>query len=1072
MVVRGEPAGSGSVVILRGAMAAEAHLLDELDALIRTEVGDLERLRTPIRVVVPSQSLREHLSMRLVERQRRAVAGVVIQTLHSLALSILARAHAGAVAEDALFPVLVRQLARQMPTLRELLDSLRNGYSVVEADVADLLDAGFEAAHADAVLEQVREYARSPQAERAAAVVQVATATCEQLEKAGVGHRSVLDRRARELLESDPSNLLPSRAVFVFGFADATGLQTDLIEALVRRCGARVFIDQPPDPDDFARPDPGIAFASRFSARLLDVSGAEETERSERRDPGPIRVYRAPSREVEARAVADRIRVLLDGGATAERIAVVARSFDGYRTALRVHFSRLGIPMSGVGERGPATPVRRRIATVQALLRSAQRTPLDSWLDLLGALPSASGGGSDGFTAEDRADLSAGFHASGFARLEDVASFAPSSFGPHRQLREAAGCAQRLASYLADWPERVGLEVHVEALRTLLTEHLRWQPSDVETVESAVAARGGLALDREDFLIHLERALAEEGSVPLGGEGGGVAILSVMEARSRTFDQLFLIGLSRDVFPRPMGEDPLLPDSLRSVLRSVMPDLPVKRESVDEERYLFAQLLSSSASVAISCPVIGPDGRSRPISPLVERLRETVRTDVPGLWSAGEPGGEATSRLRPAHEHALLAGLHGTRDQLAGALRVAIAEVGDDIAELGLADPAERARARIAAVAEWDPRGDRRNELGPYYGFTGIVVDEQDPRCKPLFVTRVEDIAKCPWQAFLRRLLGVAPLHDARADLPAADPRIVGALVHGVLQEIAAEHLPGGEEDLESVARRESVEIPWPTASKLRKMLTDRAESLLREVGIATPGFDRVIANQALQNLELARCGSWPGPGSGAGVLGVEISGSVTLPDRSGAEREIQFRADRVDRIDGRLRLVDYKTGKPVAKQKGDDYRRETFRKQIACGRALQAVAYAIGAAQLGEAHGDEVSAEGRYEYLGADTPDHARIAAVGSDDLELTGVFLEPARTALDALDVGSFLPRLIDPSSGSEPGACQNCDVKEACLRGDSGARARLERWVAENREPNRDMRSAAEATALQLFSLGAEP
>ena len=65
------------------------------------------------------------------------------------------------------------------------------------------------------------------------------------------------------------------------------------------------------------------------------------------------------------------------------------------------------------------------------------------------------------------------------------------------------------------------------------------------------------------------------------------------EARARTFDHLFLIGLNRDVFPRSMREDPLLPDDLRRILQRVLPDVPIKRAGFDEERYLFAQLLSA-----------------------------------------------------------------------------------------------------------------------------------------------------------------------------------------------------------------------------------------------------------------------------------------------------------------------------------------------------------------------------------------------------------------------------------------------------------------------------------------------
>ena len=69
--------------------------------------------------------------------------------------------------------------------------------------------------------------------------------------------------------------VLPARAVFVFGYADATGLQMDLIELLLRRCGARVYLDQPADPDEPTRPDPGVAFSDRFNARMRGAVGVE-----------------------------------------------------------------------------------------------------------------------------------------------------------------------------------------------------------------------------------------------------------------------------------------------------------------------------------------------------------------------------------------------------------------------------------------------------------------------------------------------------------------------------------------------------------------------------------------------------------------------------------------------------------------------------------------------------------------------------------------------------------------------------------------------------------------------------
>ena len=72
-------------------MASQAHLLDELSAMLRAGIEDVRLLTTPIRVIVPSRSLREHLSARLIEHQGRALVGVVIQTLHTVVLSILER---------------------------------------------------------------------------------------------------------------------------------------------------------------------------------------------------------------------------------------------------------------------------------------------------------------------------------------------------------------------------------------------------------------------------------------------------------------------------------------------------------------------------------------------------------------------------------------------------------------------------------------------------------------------------------------------------------------------------------------------------------------------------------------------------------------------------------------------------------------------------------------------------------------------------------------------------------------------------------------------------------------------
>src|SRR6185295_13636737 len=156
----------------------------------------------------------------------------------------------------------------------------------------------------------------------------------------------------------------------------------------------------------------------------------------------------------------------------------------------------------------------------------------------------------------------------------------------------------------------------------------------------------------------------------LGGAGGGVQVLSVIEARGRTFERLFVLGLARDAFPRTVREDPLLPDTLRTVLggrtgEGVLPDLPLKARGFDEERHLFAQLLSAAPEVTLSWPAADAEDRPLARSPLLDRLApgaaESAPERAPALWA--QPAADDPAP-RPAFERAVLAGLYGARSDL------------------------------------------------------------------------------------------------------------------------------------------------------------------------------------------------------------------------------------------------------------------------------------------------------------------------------------------------------------------------------------------------------------------------
>ncbi len=134
-------------------------------------------------------------------------------------------------------------------------------------------------------------------------------------------------------------------------------------------------------------------------------------------------------------------------------------------------------------------------------------------------------------------------------------------------------------------------------------------------------------------------------------------------------------------------------------------------------------------------------------------------------------------------------------------------------------------------------------------------------------------------------------------------------------------------------------------------------------------------------------------------------------------------------------------------------------------GRILQAAAYALSGSQLEVG----IDTAGRYLQLGVDTPDRARIVEVESGDRECLEEFERSVRVAVEAWDRGSLTPRLVDASNGREPRHCQRCEVKEACLRGDSGSRVRLESWVEAASSGDSAKPLEAERAALDLWNLG---
>ncbi|MCZ6507369.1 MAG: PD-(D/E)XK nuclease family protein, partial [Acidobacteria bacterium] len=867
---------------------------------------------------------------------------------------------------------------------------------------------------------------------------------------------------------------LAARSVWVYGFADATGVATDLLEALLERYDGRLYLDQPSDPVAPHVPDAGIVFTRRFRERLETRARVVEAAAVEPVAAPQIDLFRALGTDGEVREVGRRARDLVDQGVKPEAISIVARQIAPYARALRLQFASLGLPFSCYGAPGAKDRLGRRAEALSDLLQRRGEISIERWLELVDRR----------FGGRSHADLRTGFAALGIGRLAAAAALAEDSYRldhdlalPVRhgfsQVEDATGAARglylrrrkvpaealgaaveaaaKLTSHFAAWEEASHLEAHGQAFDALLSEHLLWgndKPEGALRLQGAAvweALPPDYQLTLGEFVEGVAPRLRDFGGTALGGRGGGVQVLDVVEARGRTSEHLFVMGLNRGLFPRVVREDPLLPDSLRGVISrqgfGVLPDLPDKRSGFDEERFLFAQLLASSPRVTLSWQDTDDDQLPLAPSPLLERLRwASGRAD----WKSPVLARPVTAQLeavpRSPLENGIAIALEGPRSRLAKVLPHLIPHDGRERSLV--------ARARTAILDEIDPLSGSpgasiRLELGPYFGFVGSSRAGGPRREQRLYVTTLERLSGCPWQVFLERILRLEPVPDPLAALPGVTPLLIGALVHEVLEEIVRRGLTDDVSDLAQARQRIPQAIPWPDPKELEAIIYRCAEALCRQEGIAIGGFARVLGRAVAPFLDRARQLDWTSE-AGLHVLGVELEGKLDIPDPSGAQRAIHFRADRLDLGDHGLILTDYKTGRrTVSSAKQPRSRRKHLLQSVARGERLQAVAYALAAGQAGDS--------GRYLFLHPETENDrgVRDVRIGADDAELESAFTTAAGAALATWDAGSFFPRLVQPDRDEEPKRCQYCAVRDACLRGDSGARRRLREWMEKRQQ-----------------------
>ncbi|MBK8482117.1 MAG: PD-(D/E)XK nuclease family protein [Proteobacteria bacterium] len=1152
------PAG---IRLTAGVRESEAELIATLRALQGGGRADVARLAgAPVRIIVSSTALREQLSARLVAQLGPALVGVVVQTLPMLADMLLRRAGIALRGDQGLFAALVQREVGADQALALTLGALERGHLLAAETVSDLLSAGLSDGLA-ASLPAVLAGAELDDTRRVMALARVATRVEAELGGHGLARRETAIARAFEALQAAGPRLLAARAVLILGFADATGQRAALLRALLA-CGAALWTELPDDRLVPARRAAGCAFAERFVARL----GLQPAPLAATRSVAPasasassLGFVAASGVESEVTEVAFRLQAALRAGATPERVGVVLYDVERYCIPLRRALERRGVPYRALQLPAAVDPQHRRWGAALQLCRRAAAAPLDAWLDALASHAPGAPGPAPGTGAallwpsvEAIEDLRLALRAAGAVGLGDVARLEPELllagrgelplsvrsglrpaaaaghatprwYAARRRLggdllRWAIDAARALVRELEAWA-RAPLGAHLRRTRALLGDHLGWAlrapqgAADTALSQPAAVAvlapledllPGGLELETAVYLTVLERQVAAQ-LLPAAASGGGVWVLDVARARSLTFDELFLLGVDRGALPRGSAEDPLLSDALRQRLQRVLAELPLKRAAQDEQRYLFAQLLTAAPRVTLCWQEVDDDGGAGAPSALVQRLREqtpaggeaegSALTQVPGSLARRLRPPHAGGILRPrtADELARVAALTGGGEGLAFVLgrrwleaRTPSALAAAPRLEGGAAERLSRSQLALLAARDrvsWTGRSAEASGApgataafgGPYAGLIGALrAGVSDPREGPLAVTLLEDLARCPWQALLRRVLHLEAARDPQGELPELSAAILGSAAHRALDLlVGAGEGPRCGAVAGAVASAAGRRVPWPSA-RARQAAVERAvDEVASEGGFALlPGLKRALARRVRPLVERAVALDW-GAAEGAAeaeaqgpsavhVVGAEYAGTVLLRDQQGQERVVTFRADRVDRRASALVLTDFKTGRPLSPAKRAETRLAHLRSAVRRGERLQAAVYAQFRGAPGGAPGGspigELRTIGRYVFLGDDDPAQQRWSAdepaaalsaatafaLADDDPAVTDDLPRVARTLFAAWDAGLFLPRLALP--GEKPQRlCNRCELRAACVQGDSGARERQRRWLA---------------------------
>jgi ATP-dependent helicase/nuclease subunit B len=475
--------------------------------------------------------------------------------------------------------------------------------------------------------------------------------------------------------------------------------------------------------------------------------------------PDALRWRELPTPEREIRFVARELRTELANGRDPDDIAVVIPGIDAYSGYVEDTFETFDIPHVTTA----ASQLNRTFAgsVVHDLLNLAEPDPHAEDLTSLLANPLV-----DVVDSDEASAITAA------ARRRDTVSVSPLLDDVDD---EAEALIQDLLATLKTL--RTGdVEDATDTLRQLLVDRFNLEEATDDYASGAEQAVEQRAYDLVDEVLSSFESLTAVNSdlsplalftrafdgvpirVPQRAAGGHVEVMGMLDARMRSFEKVFLVGLTSEQFP-------VVPE--RPAFFEEMTDAHPRFDTADERlrgRYLFATLLANVDELTITTPETGDDESAVVRSAVLDELQR-----VTGI----EPEDGVDERVGSRED--LQRHVATTADR-----REAVSHAGDR----GDLSPEQTKRTDRGLHC-----ADNRGQAG-LSEHDGVLDPETVAKVyppserEPYSASRIERYVECGFKFYADNVLGIEDPDDVEV---VPTPLETGSYVHDVLERFYAD---------------------------------------------------------------------------------------------------------------------------------------------------------------------------------------------------------------------------------------------------------------------------------------------